>query len=240
MNKDELIQLKKEILGNDKKYVAMWFQEFRYKIMSEPMTLEEIKAKADTTSVAKQYENVIESAIKNLSHDGKDVAVMNVPGPDIIFVEENIAEKLMALASDADEAWRSKVRISDQREILDAHAIDIREYVKYHFDGNILTDYSMIYKKGSDVYYSTCQDSPGDLESGFSDEIEVESELGGIINLSQFETLMNNLGYSLDHYRKDGTMNIDADYVSDLITGTCWQMYLVRVDLTKQNKRNTL
>lgn len=242
MNRDELIELKDEILSSKKKYVPLWIGDYNCKIVGEPMTLEEIQSKANTADVVKQYENVIESSVRDLLTDGEDVTSIRFCGSNIIFCEERIAKELVSFSEkinidfekeNEDLLKAQNMHYYEAASMMKEHEITresnknyIREYIKEHFSGNILSDYAMVLDRHVVGSYSTLED--GDI---------IDSEIGvmGIINLNEMEALVENLGF--DYKCKMPKKNIDADFVYKLFKDEIDNMYDIEVDLTNQKSK---
>lgn len=244
MNRDELIELKNEILSSKKKYVPLWIGDYNCKIVGEPMTLEEIQSKANTADVVKQYENAIESSVRDLLTDGEDVTSIRLFGSSIIFCEERIAKELVSFSEkmykdfeneQEDSLKAQNMHYYEAASMMKEHEITresnknyIREYIKEHFSGNILSDYAMVLDRPVGGSYST---------SEYSDCDTIDSEIGvmGIINLNEMEVLVENLGF--DYKCKMPKKNIDADFVYKLFKDEIDNMYYIGVDLTNQKSK---
>ena len=242
MNRDELIELKNEILSSKKKYVPLWIGDYNCKIVGEPMTLEEIQSKANTADVVKQYENAIESSVRDLLTDGEDVTSIRFCGSSIIFCEERIAEELVSFSEKINidfekenedllkaqnmHYYEAASMMKEHERTRESNKNYIREYIKEHFSGNILSDYAMVLDRHVVGSYSTLDD--GDI---------IDSEIGvmGIINLNEMEALVENLGF--DYKCKMPKKNIDADFVYKLFKDEIENMYHIEVDLTNQKSK---
>lgn len=227
MNRDELIELKNEILG-EKRYVALRIDKGNVEIISGPMTLDEINSKVDTAGVVKQYEDGITNAVRLISKNGEDIANLSIVVNTCILCEVNMANRLVNLLEERDYVS------AEGLESLDRLDKELKEFLNENYDGNILTNYSVIDDK--DVYMTGETPYYEELSIAYSDGIDCSFRVNGFIKINELKQLVENLGFQIciESSRYD---DYCAEYVSDLIMRKYNYPFIINIDFTNKKSK---
>lgn len=216
MNRDELLELKEQIVG-EKKYVLVDLEEMFIK--SDPMTFDEIKKQENTDEIVTKIEDVVEQSLKEMSNEG-DVERIGTSGVALILCEEKAAEILSS---------KYEEYVGHEGSLEDKHYEALFELLKeIYANGDIITDYVcydsfMAYadiKYGEDAY--DCSDF---------------ANFKGIISLNKFIPMIQKLDYDISGGEKRNTLSNSMDFMKILESIYPQCFISIKVDLTNKKTK---
>ena len=214
MNRDELLELKEQLLG-EKKYVLVDLEDMC--INSDPMTFDEIEKQENTDEIVTKIEDVVEQSLKEMSNEG-DVERLTTSGSALIFCEEKAARILCEKAQ----------KYVDYDDVLtDKHYDALYELIKeIYANGDIITDYVCY-----DSFYASADVKYGDDAYDCSDLAKFK----GIISLNKFIPMIQNLGYDISGGNNNNTLSDSMNFIT--ILESIYPLCYINIDVDLTNKK---
>lgn len=226
MNKDELIELKNELLKK-KRYVAISIDGSEFFIKGEPMTEEEIIAKSDTDNAVKKYEEVIEKTVITETNLGGDVTGVEAPVYFNFFCEEETAKELVIKSKVVSEAEHKFLVAKGYHKNQQFYFDEEQEYKKLQSElvdfiservvaKNILPNYVMLATDsdmGVELRNYVINEEVSITDKGRHHDVamsDVPIKVDGIVNYNDYFSKMKDLGYLFKSGIDDKVIDFEA------------------------------